>query len=85
MLFNETLELLKSGEAVCRAKWTKEDGYLKLMPGMEYVWKVMLLPNPNAGNFIFCVEDFTADDWKKFVLEPVAIQEDKQDDKSEKE
>lgn len=68
MLFNEALNLLKSGVPVHRATWTKEDGYLKLMPGMHYVWKIVLLPNPNAGNFIFSIEDFSADDWQKFEV-----------------
>lgn len=67
MLFNEALDMLKAGEAMCRAKWTKEDGYLSIMPGMSYVWKIVLIPNPNAGNFIFQIEDFTADDWQAFV------------------
>lgn len=66
MLFLDALVQLKSGVAMRRAKWTAEDGYICIMPSMAYVWKIVLLPNPNAGNFIFCIEDFEADDWEKF-------------------
>ncbi len=68
MLFEEALALLKEGKPVCRSVWTIDDGYLKIEPGMEYVWKIMLKPNPNAGNFIFKIEDFAADDWKEFEM-----------------
>ena len=66
MLFQDALNLLQSGEDVCRECWTLDDGYLTMMKGMDYVWKIMLLPNPNAGNYIFKLEDFLANDWKKF-------------------
>jgi len=67
MLFQDALAKLHEGAPMRRACWTAEDGYLTLMPSMEYVWKIVLLPNPNAGNFIFKVEDFMADDWEEFV------------------
>lgn len=67
MLFSEALDNLEKGFPMRRSIWTAEDGYLSLMPGMKYVWKIVLLPNPNAGNFIFSVEDFKADDWEMFV------------------
>lgn len=74
MLFLDALKQLESGVAMRRQVWTPEDGYLSIMPGMKYVWKIVLLPNPNAGNFIFSVEDFLASDWEEFVApcEPVA-------------
>jgi len=68
MLFQEALELLKSGEAMHREAWPESEGYLKILPGMLHVWKIMLVPNPNAGNFIFSIEDFYATDWKKFEM-----------------
>lgn len=71
MLFEEALTMLKDGKSMCRAVWPLEEGYLQIMPGMKYVWKIVLLPNPNAGNFIFSVEDFTADDWQEFVVPAV--------------
>ena len=66
MLFQEALTRLDAGVPMRRAVWTAEDGYLKLMPDMKYVWKIVLIPNPNAGNFIFSVEDFLADDWEEY-------------------
>jgi hypothetical protein len=68
MLFQEALDLLHEGEALCRDVWTLEDGYLKLMEGMKHVWKIVLHPSPNAGNYIFSVEDLLANDWKKFEM-----------------
>lgn len=68
MLFLEALEALKCGKSMHRAAWTLESGYLKLMDGMEFVWKIVLKPSPNAGNYIFSVEDFLADDWQEFVM-----------------
>jgi hypothetical protein len=62
MLFYEALDALKTGRAMRRESWKPEEGYLQLMPGMKYVWKIILHPQPNAGNFIFAVDDFTAED-----------------------
>jgi len=67
MRFEEALELLQEGKHVRREVWTAEDGYLTLLPSMKYVWKIVLLPNPNAGNFIFCVDDFMGEDWVIYV------------------
>ncbi len=68
MLFQEALELLLAGETVCREAWKLEDGYLTFMKGMQHVWKIVLHPAPNAGNYIFSVEDFLANDWKAFEM-----------------
>jgi len=67
MLFSEALAQLQEGHAMRRASWEESEGYLSLMPGMKHVWKIVLQPNPNAGNFIFSVEDFLGDDWVEFV------------------
>lgn len=75
MLFQEALDLLHAGEALCRDAWTLEDGYLKLMEGMKHVWKIVLHPAPNAGNYIFSVEDLLAADWKKFDLPKEAVED----------
>jgi hypothetical protein len=72
MLFSEALELMKEGHSMCRESWKIEDGYLKIMDGMKFVWKIVLLPNPNAGNYIFAIDDFYATDWKKFIM-PVEV------------
>jgi hypothetical protein len=68
MLFQEALEMLRNGEVMCREAWTLEDGYLKLMPGMKHIWKIVLHPAPNAGNYIFSLEDLIASDWKRFEM-----------------
>jgi hypothetical protein len=68
MLFTEALKLLQEGEVLCRDGWALEDGYLTFMKGMKHVWKIMLHPAPNAGNYIFSVDDFLANDWKKFEM-----------------
>lgn len=82
MLFAEALEQLKAGEAMRRAAWELSEGYLKIMPDMGHVWKVITKPTPNAGNFIFAVADFDADDWVKY--EPVG-EEKKEEVKAEAE
>ncbi len=68
MLFQEALDFMHDGEALCREAWTLEDGYLVLMEGMKHIWKIVLQPSPNAGNYIFSVEDLEAEDWKKFEM-----------------
>lgn len=75
MLFQEALKLLQAGEILCREAWKLEDGYLKLMTGMSHVWKIVLHPVPNAGNYIFSLEDLISSDWKKFEM-PGTIVED---------
>lgn len=78
MNFNEALNALKDNKKVKRAAWSKEDGYLVLLPGMAFVWKIVLVPNPNAGNFIFSVEDFLGEDWEEYsevqVIEAAVIE-----------
>ena len=75
MLFEEALTMLKEGKSICRESWPLEEGYLQLMAGMDYVWKIVLIPAPNAGNFIFKVEDFTATDWKEFDVPRKCIEQ----------
>lgn len=74
MLFQEALEGLRAGEVLCREAWTLTDGYLKLMPGMKHVWKIVLEPTPNAGNYIFSVDDLIASDWKRFEMPGMIIE-----------
>lgn len=73
MLLQEAIENLKAGKQMHRAAWKYEEGYLSLMPGMTHVWKVVIIPQTNAGNFIFSLEDLLADDWQEFTVlkEPV--------------
>ncbi len=73
MLFLEALKELEAGAAMRRSSWDPDEGYLKLMPGMKFIWKIVLVPNPNAGNFIFSLEDFNGDDWVEFTMPINAI------------
>lgn len=65
------LEQLQLGEDMHRAAWPIKEGYLRLMKGMNHVWKIVVDPAPNAGNFIFSMEDFLGEDWQKFELPEV--------------
>ena len=73
MNLSEALVELHLGKCMCRNSWVQDDGYLKLMPGMLYVWKIVLKPNPNAGNYIFTVADLEAEDWREFEIEPAHL------------
>lgn len=64
MKFNEMLIALKAGKKIKRESWNYEEGYLVLMPGMPAVWKILVAPSANAGNHLFIMEEFYADDWK---------------------
>lgn len=74
MLFLEALAKLQAGSPMKRAGWAESEGYLKCMPGMDYVWKIVLVPNPNAGNFIFSIADFHGDDWEEFVIPSAPVE-----------
>lgn len=72
MLFIEALEALKSGKHISRLSWSEEDGYLTFMPGMKHIWKIIIKPQPNAGNHILSVEELNASDWEEFDLNKFA-------------
>lgn len=74
MLLNEALAGLQAGKQLHRAAWDIKEGYLSLMPGMTHVWKVVITPSTNAGNFIFSLEDLLADDWQEFELPKEAVE-----------
>ena len=76
MLLQEALANLQLGKQMHRAAWEISEGYLSLMPGMTHVWKVVITPSTNAGNFIFSLEDLLADDWKEFELPKEAVEAD---------
>lgn len=63
MQFLEAVQALKEGKQVVRACWSDNDGYLVFMPGMKNIWKITVAPTVNAGNNLFSVEDFLAEDW----------------------
>ena len=74
MNFAEALAQLKARVPMYRTGWEPQDGYLTFMPGMTHVWKIVLSPAPNAGNYIFSVADLDAADWAVYEdhKEPVA-------------
>ena len=63
MNFNEMLAKLEEGFCTRRESWPLDEGYLKLMLGMKNVWKIVIRPAVNAGNHLFSVADFKANDW----------------------
>lgn len=73
MLLQEAIENLQAGKQMHRAGWPIEEGYLSLMPGMTHIWKVVIKPTTNAGNFIFSLEDLLACDWQEFELPKEAV------------
>lgn len=74
MLFADALVQLQARLPMYRKGWNPQDGYLTLMPGMTHVWKIVLHPNPNAGNYIFSVEDLCADDWEVFTIASAPVE-----------
>jgi hypothetical protein len=64
MQFMEAVSNLENGKYVARGAWDHSGEYIVLMPGMQYIWKIMTIPNPNAGNWIPLMSDIMADDWK---------------------
>ena len=75
MNLKDALKELKNGKSMCRKEWTLESGYLSLLTGMDHIWKIVLTPTPNAGNYIFPLKDLLATDWQEFAL-PVEAEAD---------
>ena len=63
MLFNEALDALIEGKYVVRSVWS-DGSYLIYLPGMMSVFKVIIEPSTNVGNYLWTVADFKADDWQ---------------------
>lgn len=66
MNFNEALQALLDGKFLVRAGWKAEDGYITKMPGMQFAWRILTVPTPNAGNYMWLLDDFLATDWKVY-------------------
>lgn len=64
MNFSEAIQAMRDGKSVTRAGWSENDGYLVLMPGMKTVWHVTITPAVNAGNKLFFLDDYLANDWQ---------------------
>ena len=77
MLLSEALVQLKARVAVYRTGWEPQDGYVVLMPGMTHVWKIVLQPAPNAGNYIFSLADLEADDWAVYCEAKPVVEAEK--------
>ncbi len=65
MLFKEALDLLLNGKFVSRNAWDVTGEYCILLPGMQYIWKILTQPTSNAGNWLPLTADLLADDWKE--------------------
>lgn len=72
MLFQDALCALQEGQYVNRSAWN-DGGYLVLMPGMLTIWKIIIQPTPNAGNYLFTLADFNADDWNIYDSGDVSV------------
>ena len=59
----EMVDGVIKGKFAKRGIWTKEDGYLVLMPDIKLIWKIITTPMPNAGGYPFTIDDILADDW----------------------
>lgn len=75
MLFQEALDLLLKGKYVSRDVWDKTGEYCVLLPGMQYIWKIVTHPAPNAGNWLPLVSDFLGNDYKVIESLPVPAPE----------
>ena len=78
MNFLDMLNALKTGAYMVRSGWTRDDGYLILMPGAQAPWKIIIKADTgaNAGNYLFTVEDYQAQDWQPLdltVFNPVVV------------
>jgi Protein of unknown function (DUF2829) len=73
MMFSEALDSLLKGNYVARNAWDSTGEYCVVLPGMQYIWKILTQPNPNAGNWLPLISDLLADDWKVIteVVKPV--------------
>lgn len=71
MKFAEALQGMLDGKYMGRPAWQAEAKYCVIMPGMEFIWLIQTIPNPNAGVWMAKVEDMLADDW--VVVEKVEV------------
>jgi hypothetical protein len=73
MLFADAVRSLVSGSYVTRTSW-QDGSYLVMMPGMQYIWKVSIIPNPAAGNWLPMMDDLLGSDWEvKAAAAPEAM------------
>jgi hypothetical protein len=66
MLFEAARDALCHGKYVARSAW-KDGSYLVFLPGMVSVFKVVVQPAVNVGNYLWLMADFLADDWQVYT------------------
>lgn len=73
MNFLEALEKLQAGELLAREIWASSGEYLVLLPGMQYVLKVLHQPQSQLANWFgsATLTDIIATDWK--IVEQAAV------------
>lgn len=69
------LQAVMNGQQVSRPCWP-EGEYVVHLPGMPYLWKIMTLPNPNAGNWIPTLDDLMASDYVLLKDVPAKVVEE---------
>jgi hypothetical protein len=65
MNFQEAVTGLQAGLYLTRNAWDATGEYVILLPGMQYIWKIIFQPNPSCGNWLPTISDIMADDWKQ--------------------
>lgn len=66
MLFSDALISLLEGNYLTREIWKDKNEYCVVMPGMQYIWKILTSPTPNAGNHVLSIDDLLAEDWQAY-------------------
>lgn len=79
MLFQEALNGMVKGEYASRNAWDQTGEYCILLPGIQHIWKILIQPNPNAGNWLPMVDDLLASDWKIVPKHFVAVESKAED------
>jgi hypothetical protein len=63
LTFDAVVKELFNRKHAERPGWKEQGKYVCIMPGMQHIWQIMTIPNPNAGNWLPLAEDFCATDW----------------------
>ena len=63
MKFEQVVQGLVAGDYMQRDAWKETGEYVVLMPGMNTIWKILVQPQPNAGNWLPLMADILAEDW----------------------
>ncbi len=78
MDFDDVLKNLWRGIYISREAWDGNLQYLAAMPGIKYIWKIVVDPELNAGNWLPTIEDYQATDYyvldKEHSVEPSELE-----------